>query len=201
MKQSAHALDAAIVASPCSASRAASSRQRIPVLDLGSEDERGALQGEPEHLEVGHPERAPDGGRARAELGGQRGVGSVPGEVALVEVEPAVLGPGSSGSSRRWALLIQPLATLTASLKSSSSQQSQVAMRAALAGIAVLPVEAIGPLAGVEDGWPVVEPPRCPAEALEGVGALLRGERALEGAAGVGPAQCAQGFPAQGQRI
>ena len=85
------------MASPSSAVAVASSRQRIPSLDLRAGDERGALQREAQHLEVGNAVPAPELGGVRAELLRRGPVAAGVGEVALLEGEPAVRGPGLEG--------------------------------------------------------------------------------------------------------
>ena len=75
------------------------------LVDAGARDQRGALERQPEHLEVGHAEPAPELGGGAGELAGARGVAARVGDVALVEGEPAVLG-------RRLDALEQPLGAL-----------------------------------------------------------------------------------------
>ena len=55
--------------------------------------ESGSVECEAEHLQVVDPVPATDIGRERAELTGRRGVASGVCEVALVEGQPAVVGP------------------------------------------------------------------------------------------------------------
>ena len=143
-------------------------------------DERRSLEREAEHLEVGDAEAPPELGGRGGQLARGRGVAARVGEVALVEREPAVVGPGSSGSSRRCARRSQPLATAQAPRKSSSSAASHVAMRAAPAASAALPVEPVRALPGGEHGLGVVEPPGRPAQPLERLGRLLAGDGLLE---------------------
>ena len=171
------------------------------LLDLRFEHERGAAEGEPQHLEIRHAELGSDRRRPAAQLDRERPVVAVAGEIALVEVEPAVV-------RARIERIEQPVrpahpaagdADRRVEIDLVARQPGGHPCRAG--GIATLAVEVIGAFARGEQRRPVVEPPGCPAEALERVGRFFDGECALERRARIGPAQSAQGFPTVGQQI
>jgi hypothetical protein len=62
-------------------------------LDLCGRDERGPLEGEPQHLQIGDAELPTQLGGGLCELPGMHGVAPAVSDVALVESEPAVVGP------------------------------------------------------------------------------------------------------------
>jgi hypothetical protein len=182
-RQQVQALEIGIVACPSSAVAVASSQTEHSLFHPSGGDERGSLEREPEHLQIRDldptPELSGEGGAFAGCVGITLGVG----DVALVEGEPTVVGP-------RLERIEQPVGTLEPAARDRRSPAEvelvsrQPGRHAGGAGrVSALPVEPKRALACLEHRVGVVEPPRRPAQALEGLRHLFVGERFLEGRA------------------
>ncbi len=164
-------------------------------VDLRNGDERGSLEREPEHLEIGDAEPAPELGGERAVLAGSRQIAALVREVAVMEGEPAVLGPGLER-------IEQPVSAREPTLRNSDGAVEVELVdrepgRHASGARRVLfrLVEAVGALAGRQHRRGVVEPPRGPAQPLEGLGRLLTREGLLEGSSAPRPSELREARP------
>ena len=166
------------------------------VVHARTRDEHGALEGEPEHLEVGDAAAAAELGRLQRELGGPGGVALRVRDVARVEGEPAVLRARLEVGQKPLGAL-QPAARHCerAAEVELVDRQPQGHPRRAL-GVAGRAVEREGALARREHRVTVIEPPGSPAEPLVRGRRVLRGERPLERRARLAPAGLLERCPA-----
>ncbi len=151
-----------------------------PLGDPTAGDERRALESEPEHLEVGDRERPAELGGCRRPLAGRAGVAARVRDVALVEGEPAVVGP-------RLERVEEPVRAAEPAGRDRNAA-SEIELVCGEPGrhpgcrrrIARLPVQAVRALTGGEHRARVVEPPRGPAQPLVRIGRLGGLERRFE---------------------
>ena len=166
------------------------------LVDPGAGDQRRALQGQAEHLQVGYAEAAAELGGADRQPLRLRHVSHDAGEIALVEGEPSVLRAGLERFEQA------PRAPQPAARHRHGAVEVQLVHRQPRrhargggrhpAGA----VEAVCALARGEHRLGVVAPPRRPAQALECLGLLAVRQRSLEDRACGVPAPGAQFGPA-----
>jgi hypothetical protein len=143
------------------------------LLHLRARNERGAVEREPEHLQVRHSVTAAE---LRGEGGEPPGLGAVAvrvRDVALVKGEPAVVGPRLELVQKAMRAA-QPAARHCPGAVEVELVGREPGRHAGGGGrVPSPPVEAVRQLPRLEHRLRVVDPPRRPAHALEGLGRLL----------------------------
>ena len=174
-KQHAHALEIGISASPSSAAALASSRQRMPSSPARTPTSAAPSSASPSISRSATSNRRPSSAATRA---GSRAVAVSPLACARYpswKASQPCSGPGSSGSSSRCARRSHPRhghgAVEVELVGREPGRHPRGAARRHRP-----PVEQVGALAACEHGRGVVEPPRRPAQPLEGLGGLVKRE-------------------------
>jgi hypothetical protein len=167
-----------------------------PLVDLCRGDERRAVEGEAEHLQVGDAELPSELCGDGCELAGGGRVALAVRDEAVVEGEPAVLG---SGVERVEQPVRPPEPAVrhrggAVEVELVGGEPGRHAARAG--GIPALAIQAVGALPQLEHSACVVEPPRRPARALAGLRRLISRERLLEARPRGVPARLVERRPA-----
>lgn len=147
------------------------------------------------------PRRRPGPGRGPPQLAGPYGVVGVEVLLRLVDVQPAVLGPGLEALQEAAGSGEPPLGDrqLAAEVGVVGPQPARHACRSE--PVPHRPVEVVGALSRFEHDRGIVQPPGGPAQTLERLGGLRLRDGRLEYAASVLPFAARQSGPARGNPV